>query len=76
MKSRDCIAFWGVEYQNYLWVLLISLVMGFILTAVILAARKQQVWGKRLFTYGIVVSIIIFIALSLLLIYWQSTAIY
>ena len=76
MKSKDCIALWGVEYQTYLLALLVSLIIGFALTALVLAVRKQPVWSGKLVKVGIIVSVIIFIVLSILLIYWQSTAIY
>ena len=75
-KSEACLAFLNVRYQEFLWVLLISLLIGFIVSAIILFLCKHNVWSKKLLKKGFIVSAIIFILLALSLIYLEITTVY
>jgi hypothetical protein len=75
MKSRECLAFFGVEYQTYLILILISAILGFSLSFIYLKLRKQKIDAKFL-TIGSLISLLFFIALSILNIWLVSKIIY
>ena len=75
-KSRECLAFFGVEYQSYLWIILISLLISFALYFIYSKIRKTKFETNKFLTKSLIISLIIFILLSILRIWFQSKIIY
>ena len=76
MKSRECLAFFGVEYQTYLWIIVISLFIGFGSYFIYSKMRKIEFETKNFLIKSLLISLIIFIIFSILNIWWQSQIIY
>ena len=75
-KSRECLAFFGVEYQTYLWLIVISLLIGFSSYFIYSKIRKIEFETKNFLIKSLFISLIIFIIFSILNIWWQSQIIY
>ncbi len=71
MKSRECLAFFGIEYQSYLWVLVISLLIGFGSYFIYARIRKIAFETKNFLIKSLLISLIIFIIFSILSIFGQ-----
>ena len=76
MKSRECLAFFGVEYQTYLWIILISLLIGFGSYFIYSKIKKIEFETKKFVIKSLLISLVIFILLSVLNIWFQSQIIY
>jgi len=76
MKSRECLAFFGVEYQTYLWIIVTSLLIGFGSYFIYSKIRKIEFETKNFLIKSLLISLIIFVILSFLNIWWQSQLIY
>ncbi len=75
-KTRSCLAIFGVEYQTYLFSLLISLVIGFSLYFAYSKLRKEKIEMKNYLTKSLIISTVVFLIISLLNIYLQTRIIY
>jgi len=76
MKSKECLAFFRVEYQTYLWIIAISLIIGLGSYFIYLNIRKIEFEAKKYVTKSLLITIVIFILLSALSIWFQSQIIY
>ena len=76
MKSKPCLAFFGVEYQTYIILLLLSLVIAAILSFAYIKIKKQNINLKIFVIKGLLTSVVIFILLSIAMIYYNTTFIY
>ncbi len=76
MKSRECLAFFGVEYQTYLWIIVISLLIGFGSYFIYSKIRKIEFETGNYVLKSLLVSLIVFILLSILSIWFKSQIIY
>ena len=76
MKSRECLAFFGVEYQTYLWIIVISLLIGFSSYFVYSKIRKIEFETRKFLIKSLLISLVLFILLSILRIWFQSQIIY
>lgn len=76
LKSKECLAFFGVEYQAYLWIIAISLLIGFGLYFVYSKIKKIEFEVKSYITKSLIISLIVFVLLSILSIFFQSTIVY
>jgi len=75
MKSRECLAFFGVEYQTYLWLILFSLIIGFVSVYIYSKLRKME-YNQKSVLISFLISLIVFILLSILKIWNYSQRIY
>jgi predicted PurR-regulated permease PerM len=76
MKFRECLAFFGVEYQTYLWIIVISLLIGFGSYFIYSKIRKIKFETRNYVIKSLLASLIIFILLSFLTIWLESQKIY
>jgi len=76
LKSKECLAFFGVEYQTYLWIIVISLLFGFGLYSLYSRIKKIELYTGKFVTKSLIISLILFILLSILSIWYQSQIIY
>jgi len=76
MKSRECLAFFGVEYQTYLWMIAISLIIGFGSYLIYSKIKKIEFETKLFLIKSLLLSLILFLLFSVLSILFQRTMIY
>jgi len=76
MKSRECLAFFGVEYQTYLGIILISLLIGFGSYFIYSRIRKIEFETKNFLIKSLIISIVIFIIFSVMSIWWRGQLVY
>ncbi len=76
MKSKECLAFFGVEYQTYLWLIAVSLLVGFVSYFIYTRIRKIKFEAKDYITKSLLVSLTAFVLLSILSIWFQSRIVY
>jgi uncharacterized membrane protein len=75
MKSKSCFAIFGVEYQTYLWLFFISILIGFVLYSVS-QIKDKNIDARKFIFKSLKIVIIVFLILSVITIYLQSGAIY
>jgi len=75
-KSRPCLAFFGVEYQTVLWILLISLLIGFASYFVYSKIRKIKFEAKNYILKSLLISLVPFVIFLLFAIFIQGSRIY
>ena len=76
MKSRECLALFGVEYQIYLLMIPFSLLIGFIASLIYVKIRKIKSNKKSFILKSLIISLIIFILASLSQIFLARYRIY
>ena len=76
MKSGECLAFFGVEYQIYLGIIVISILISFFSYFIYSKIKKIKFETKKFITKSLLISLILFILLSILSIWFQSQIIY
>lgn len=76
LKAVQCLAFFGVKYQNYLWIILISLLIGFSLYFFYLRIRAIELETKIFLIKGLLISLIFSLLLSVVVIWFQGQIIY
>lgn len=74
--DEKCFAIFDVKYQTYLWIMLISLIIGNISYFIYLKLKNRKFEAKKYLIRSLLVSLIIFIVLSILTIYLESRVIY
>ena len=76
MKSVECLAFFGVEYQTYLTLIIISLIIGFGSYFIYSKIRGIKLETKRFIIRSLIISLVVFILLTILTIWQQSQIVY
>ncbi len=76
MKSRDCLAFFGVEYQTYLIIIFVSLLIGFGIYLIYFKTKNIKFETKKYVIKSLLISLVIFILLLILTILVQNQIIY
>jgi H+/Cl- antiporter ClcA len=77
MKSKPCLAIFGVEYQYFLWVLLFSLIFGLVSAFIFYSNIREKKFNTRDYLEkSLVMAMIIFVLISLIIIILQRMVVY
>ncbi len=76
MKSRECLAFFGVEYRAYLSIIIVSLLVGFSFYFIYSQIKNNKFETKNYLIKSLFISLIIFIILSVIIVWREGQKIY
>ena len=76
LKYEECIAIFGTKIAGYLPIFIISAILGFLSCFIILKIKKREFNTLRYIIYSLIVSVIIFIILSAVIIYFSYQVVY
>lgn len=72
---KDCLAIFGIEYQSWLWMIFISLIIGFISYFVYSKIRRIKFETKNYILKSLLIALIILIIFNILRLWLLSNII-